>query len=592
MKTKMSAAALALMIFSAALAQQPEPLSALARMPIKEITVFKDGHAFVLHEGRMPTDAKGDVLMDYLPTPMLGTFWPYSSDKNAKMSAVVAGQRIVLLDRTALNLVELLSANPGAEVSIHEFPGGSAKEDTGAKYDATIIGVAERSSEELEKTNPPGSPPQLPVKGNIILLKVADATKAVALDRIQDVTFKGRHKTVGTEAEFRNLLRLKLAWPDNKPGKEAEVGLVYVQKGFRWIPSYKIVLDGKGGASVKLEATLINELADLDDVTTNLVIGVPTFAMENTVDPVALQQTIAQLGQYFQRDSKMGQQLSNAMMTQSQYAALDRIQPAMREAAEQPIDLGPEVGGGQKAEDLFVFPVSHITLKKGQRMVVAVAEFALKYKDVYTLDIPFSPPPEVWQNISGERQQEIAKLTAALKVMHKLRLTNDSKYPLTTAPALLIRDNKVLAQGLMLYTPIGADYDLTVTAAVDVSVNKSDKEANRVHDAARWENRSYACVELDGLIKLTNRKGEPVDLEVTRQVLGNADSADNNGKIEKLNVLEDDSLQGFTRPIWWGWYSWPNWWSHFNGVAKIAWRLKLEPAKQIELKYRWNYYWQ
>ena len=46
-------------------------------MPVKEVTVFKDGHAFVLHEGAMPTDAAGNVLMDYLPSPVLGTFWPY-----------------------------------------------------------------------------------------------------------------------------------------------------------------------------------------------------------------------------------------------------------------------------------------------------------------------------------------------------------------------------------------------------------------------------------------------------------------------------------------------------------------------------------
>ena len=37
------------------------PLRALARMPVKEVTVFKDGHAFVLHEGNMPTDGSGNV---------------------------------------------------------------------------------------------------------------------------------------------------------------------------------------------------------------------------------------------------------------------------------------------------------------------------------------------------------------------------------------------------------------------------------------------------------------------------------------------------------------------------------------------------
>src|SRR6185436_3772979 len=76
------------LIMSAAIAQQPAPLSALARMPVKEITIFKDGHAFLLHEGAMPTDAAGNVIMDYLPAPVLGTFWPYSSNKDVKLIGV------------------------------------------------------------------------------------------------------------------------------------------------------------------------------------------------------------------------------------------------------------------------------------------------------------------------------------------------------------------------------------------------------------------------------------------------------------------------------------------------------------------------
>jgi len=41
---------------------------------VKEVTVFKDGHAFVLHSGKMPTEGAGNVVMDYLPTPVMGAF--------------------------------------------------------------------------------------------------------------------------------------------------------------------------------------------------------------------------------------------------------------------------------------------------------------------------------------------------------------------------------------------------------------------------------------------------------------------------------------------------------------------------------------
>src|SRR2546430_17578214 len=84
-------------------AEEPAPLTAMARMPVKEITIFKDGHALLLHDATMPTDADGNVLLDYLPAPVLGTFWPYSSDKNVKLTSVVAGQRRVRVEGTALN---------------------------------------------------------------------------------------------------------------------------------------------------------------------------------------------------------------------------------------------------------------------------------------------------------------------------------------------------------------------------------------------------------------------------------------------------------------------------------------------------------
>ncbi len=49
-------------------------------IPVKEVTVFKDGYALVLHEGAMPVDDRGNVIVEDLPAPVLGTFWSYSAD--------------------------------------------------------------------------------------------------------------------------------------------------------------------------------------------------------------------------------------------------------------------------------------------------------------------------------------------------------------------------------------------------------------------------------------------------------------------------------------------------------------------------------
>ena len=579
--------ALALVLMPVVLAaEKAAPLSTFGNLPIKEITVFKDGHAFVSHEGQMPTDVKGDVLMDYLPTPVIGTFWPYCAEKHARLVSVVASQQRVLVERTALNMRELLEANIGAEAVITES--GTNRQLV------TILGLPARSAEEQASTSPPNSAERLPEKGNLILLKTAEGVRAFPIDRIQDITFPHGHKSAAASEEFRNLMRLHLDWGRTKAAKSANVGLFYLQKGVRWIPSYKVELDGKGNAAVKLQATLLNELADLDDVSVNLVVGVPTFAFKDTVDPMALQQNLAQLSQYFQnglsgRNSPFVSNFSNAIMSQQVARMGDYRAPASPSVAG---DLGPEVGDADRSEDLFVFTVPHVSLKRGERMVLPVAEFTLPYQDIFTLDLPFGPPPEVRANLNNEQQRELARLFSSPKVMHKVRLTNKSEYPLTTAPALIIREGRVLAQGLMTYTGTGASVELTITTAVDFQVKKSDVETKRTPNAVEENGNRYTRVDLAGKITITSHRAQPAELEVTRYVLGAADSADTGGKVEKINIFENSEY--FTAgdyPNWWSWYGWPHWWNYFNGIGRVTWKLSLGPNQSKDLGYEWHYFW-
>ena len=565
-------------------AEKAVPLTTFARLPVKEITVFKDGHAFVAHEGDLPTDEQGNVLMDYLPTPVVGTFWPYCADKRARLTGVVASQRRVLVEHTALNLRELLEANIGAEVSIAEAGAN--------RYEATILGIPARSSEELAATSPPNTPERLPEKGSIILLKTADGVKPVPLDRIQDVTFRSPPNPASTSEEFRNLLTLKLDWGNSKPTKSASVGLFYLQKGMRWIPNYKIEIDGKGSALVKFQATLLNELADLEDVSVNLVVGVPTFAFKDTVDPIALQQNLAQLSQYFQtdlpRNSPLAYNFSNAIMSQQMRAS--EYSPALPGTGAG--GLGPEIADAGKSEDLFVFNVPHITLRKGERMVLPIAEFTVPYKDVFTLDLPFAPPPELRGNLGSEQQRELARLFNAPKVIHKIRLTNNSKYPFTTAPALIVRDQRVLAQGMMTYTSTGANVDLALTTAVDIQVRKSETETKRTPNAMQENGNSYSRIDLAGKVSITSRRPQATEIEVTRHVLGAADSADHDGKVEKMNMFEDGELSATADyPYWWNSYAWPHWWNYFNGIGRVTWKLNIEPNQSVDLTYQWHYFW-
>ncbi len=557
------------------------PKEFLAKMPVKEVTIFKDGHAFVRHEGSVATNENGDVVLDYLPRPVVGTFWAYSADGDIKLKSVTAGKKLVSIDRTALSIPELIEANVGKKVRIRE-------KDDPRSYDATILRIPTRSSEEIQRTSAAGAADALPRRGDVVMLKIAEGVSVVPIAQIEKITFLDTPEEKVAQSEYRNVMTLKLDHQGRRKIKNADVGMFYLQRGVRWIPNYKIDIDGQGNASVKLQATLINELTDLLDVTAHLVIGVPTFAFKDTVDPISLQQTIAQLSTHFQRNARNAYAYSNAIMSQSASYNV-RARPA--EAPGDALDLGPDLKSGTKNEDLYVFTVEHLTLKKGERMVMPVVEFELKYSDVYIVNLPFSAPPEARHNFNNEQQAQLAALMHAPKATHSIRLINDSKYPITTAPALILRNGRLIAQGMTKYTAVGARGDLDLTTAVDISVKKTDTEAERTPNAVKWGGYNYTRCNLNGKITLTSHKDKPVDLEVRRFVLGNIDTANSDGRIEHLGWNEGGWTATGELPFWWNWYRWPYWWHHFNPVGRTEWDITLQPGKTVELEYAWHYFW-
>ena len=84
-------------------------------LKIREVTIFKDGHAFVLEEGVVSTKSD-QVVLDRVPTPVIGTFWPYVKTKDATLMGVVAGHRPVSRERRALTVQELVEANIGKKL--------------------------------------------------------------------------------------------------------------------------------------------------------------------------------------------------------------------------------------------------------------------------------------------------------------------------------------------------------------------------------------------------------------------------------------------------------------------------------------------
>ncbi|MFN9707147.1 MAG: hypothetical protein ACK595_20320 [Planctomycetota bacterium] len=545
------------LLLAACVAQAPVPSGPAADpLPVREVTVFKDGHAWVLRERPLAAADGQEVVLDELPQPLVGAFWPYAVD-GARLVSAKAGTTTVRSDATVMDLRQLARANAGKDALVVT----ADKE----RLEGKLLGVPSR------ETLPSAS------DGELLLLQTAQGTRALPLGMVRELEVRGDYQGRIAVEDKKPRLTLRIAGG----GPQAKVGVMYVQRGLRWIPAYRIYVDGDGKAKAQFEATLVNDLIDLQAATVNLVVGVPRFDHAGEIDPIALQQEGAQVAEHLGRRMQpqaFSNRMSNAFMAQA-------ASPASDAAGGEP---EPVVEGGAGAEDLFVFTLRDVTLKKGERMVLPIAAFELPYRDLYRLDVSFAPPLEVRPGLQSPQHVELARPLAAPQVRHVLRLTNPGDAPLTTAPTLVLAGGKLLAQGTMLYTPRGGATDLEINVAVDVKVDTDEREVKRDPGPFRLGDDQYARVDVAGTIKLTNRKPKAIEVEVTRRALGLADTIGQGGAQKQLDLVQ--AWQGGSANPWWGWWSWPHWWFQHNGFAEFRWTATVPSGGEATFDAGWHYF--
>ena len=528
--------------------------------PVRELTVFKDGYALVRHEAALMTDADGIIALDYAPTPVVGTFWPYAPENDVEIEATTSAfaKKTIINETDIANQFELLKANIGATLNIRETSGTEAQGvlvETGTDY---------------------------------LLFRTNRGTKMMNFSSIAELIFVEPPKTktvvssVVQEPELRLRISSKKMVASNR---KTTVGMMYLQQGIRWVPNYRVGIDDNGNARIKLQATIINELIDFENADINLVIGVPSFLFKDQIDGVALSRVVESFSRHIQSANPNDPRayLLNTFdnRIRNQVSSMYPIESSGTGATNK-INLNGN-------DDLYVFKVKSITLKKGETQVITLSDVHLNYKDVYKLKVPAVPPHYAGSN--NDQYNEYDKMARSQKVKHYIRLTNSTETPLTTAPALIFKNNAILAQGMMTYTSPGAASDLELTTAINLIVKTEEKETERIPNSVKYNGSNYHRINAQCDISIRNMMKNAVTVEVEKAIFGLLDDADGNGGINQLTDIDD-----WMEPDYRGYYNnntfWRNsWWRQLNGFGKVSWTMTILPGETVSVGCRWHFFW-
>jgi hypothetical protein len=531
--------------------------SAAADSTLRQVALFKNGLGFFISEVTCPAT---DDTFSFVPAAAAahGTFW-IAYPPQVKLHSLIAKEVESEQPVEVITIYELLKANVGRKVRLTL---------SGRQMDCLIKYLPEDRQAPVPQPYAPGSPETAidrrgpdSMRSRLMIIETASGEMSVDPYNVQDVEFPaGKAEKTFTSKSKSMQLEVKM----DSPAGGKKLTITYLAKGITWAPSYMVDITDGDKARLSAKAEVINEACDLNDITVQLVTGFPHLQFADVISPLALKGNLAAFLQSLTSGATRpaGPGVLSPVMAQSAAAYEARF----RSEAER---VMPEYGAaqaGQAAEDLFLYPVEHITLKKGQVAYLPLFTESVPYKHIYQWNIPDYVNEEDYYRYPARRQEE--QKPDVEVVWHCLRLENTARVPWTTAPAETVGQGLILGQDTLDYTPPKGQATLRITRAVNVKAEQIELEIDRKRDAAQLYGNHYDLVTVEGKLSVTNFQQKSAALEITKTLSGEVKSSQPQPAMESL-------ARGLQK---------------MNGVKKLTWTIDLEPGEQKQLGYTYEVY--
>jgi hypothetical protein len=456
--------------------------SAQVNLPIKKLTIFKNGTAMMVKEGNATTTG-GQVILPIPEQTLFGTYFIGTSKENAVKNIVFRNDTLKKKD-TSRSIWQYLAGNVNKSATINYTPTqGIDKTVTGkiANYDL--------------------------YSGILRLTTDGNKTVVIHADKIYEADFKEEPATFYMADSIKRMLVLK-------PEKQAEnvtLQEIYMTKGFNWLPSYFLKLKDEKNGRLEMKATIENYSEQLKDAELELVVGSPQMSYSNVMDPMTYDYITGTVPDNNDYRTRGGYMQANAMAMKSEQADAEFFNENFTTA-------------GEKNGDMYIYKIGKVTLPNQSKGVFPIIAGNVEYKDKYEGTI------SDYTNFYASRY--VPADDKPFDIYHSLEIKNTSTVPLTTASVMVVNEkDQFVAQDELKYTPVGSSTNIRLSKAIDIVMKNNEEEKNREDNAKKTGKIVYHKVTIKGAVTIENFQNKEVTVSITKNVFGTITKADEAGKI-------------------------------------------------------------
>jgi hypothetical protein len=507
----------------------------------KSISIFKNGSAFFIKEGKVKTKNGSYIMTENLPRALFGTFWIHSPSNELKQVTSYTDLVTTTSEDIARSFIDLVQANKGKKMKIH-----IGKDE-----------IYEGIPEEVVMKDVKGEEKRF-VNQSIIVFKTATDWLSFSPAEIRRIQFLEKPNQLLEKETVTNKHVLSVDFTTKK--SEQNLEMMYLENGINWTPTYLIEMTSDTKAKLSLRAEVTNNAEDIDNTDVNFVVGIPNFRYANKLSSL-----VDFLGMVYPNKNQYAlNNVSSNLLQTSDYGIDDASMTAP----------GTPMGGGvvgDADEDLYFYNVKNITLKNGGRGQYPIFSKEIDIAHIYECNMAQNSAT------TGFYQKDFL-FTPDNKnpVFHSIKVNNNLEFPWTTGSAMVMSsksgEKRPISQDMLNYTPMKGHSYVKLTEAPDIKVKHAEKEVSREQKVRKVNANNgryyYDLVTVEGKIKVRSFKDKKVDLNLKRIIYGELIESEVKWlKAERVNRSAD-----------------------INKITDVCWETSLDPEEELEITYSYQVY--